>query len=237
MKCMYCGQDNPDGAVFCVCGRPLSLHGGYNNPFPMQTPDMVKHRKAVPKTPFIILLVLVLGVAGFFGYKKLLEKSITDESTWHNVTGDGYSITVPKTLKKGEMLTVGDSDIKLVDFYTSQDVGFDVCVCQYTEEEKAILGGLSVQEVFNIYTADGRRTRKINDQELKFKVREGKNYFYAGVNRHCINHIGKTDEVYYIEAIFPYKDCYYQVDVYCAETDKDKYEETLLKWLDSFDHV
>ncbi|MBR6338391.1 MAG: zinc ribbon domain-containing protein [Ruminococcus sp.] len=235
MKCMYCGQDNPDGAVFCVCGRPLTLGGGYGNPFPVQTPDMVPHRKAVPKLPLILLILAVLGVCGFIGYHLYLEKSMTDESKWKTIDGKGYSITVPIALKEGKMLTVNDSDGELLGFYTSEEAGFDVHRYNYTDVEKKMYGGLDAQAYLDAFMANGRRKISINGQELKYQVREGEDYFYAGCNRHCINHIGKTDEVYYIDAVFPTKNGFYVVDVYCAEDEKDKYEAVLLKWLDSFE--
>lgn len=237
MKCMYCGQDNPDGEVFCVCGRPLTLGGGYGTqapPFPFQTPDQVKHRKALPKGPIILLLIVLLGVGGFFYYRHYMQSSMTDESKWQTINGNGYSITVPKVMKKSKMLTVEGSEMELLDFYTSEDAGFDVSVYRYSEEEKSLYGKLGAKDYRAAMVASGR-TVKINDQKLDFKVREDENYLYAGYNVHRANHIGKSDDVYYIEAMYPCDDCYYQVDVYCAESDKSKYESIMLKWLDSFE--
>ena len=237
MKCMYCGQDNPDGAVYCRCGRPLTLGGGYGgqmNPFPMQTPDMVKHRKAVPIMPIILVLLMIVAAGGFFYYRNYLKASVTDESKWQTISGSGYSIKAPKAMKKGEMLTVSGGDSTLLDFYTCEEMGFDVSVHNYTDEEKKMYGELDAKAYLAAYKLSGR-VQKINGQELKFEVREGQNYVYAGYNVHRPNYVGKSDEVYYIESLFPYGDGYYQVNAYCAEEDKDKYEEYLLKLLDSFD--
>ena len=236
MKCMYCGQDNPDGAVYCRCGRPLTLGGGYGgqNPFPMQTPDMVKHRKSVPVLPIILVLLMLVAAGGLFYYRNYLKASLTDESKWGTISGSGYSIKAPKLMKKGDMLTVGSEESKLLDFYTCEEMGFDVSVYNYSADEKKMYGDLDAKAYLAAYKLSGR-VQKINGQELKFQVREGENYLYAGYNVHRPNHVGKSDDVYFIEAMFPSKDGYYLVDAYCAESDKGKYEEYLLKMLDSFE--
>lgn len=259
MRCPYCGQENPDGAVFCQCGRPLSLSGGFGNsnqtggqmggqmgapmggqmggqmnPFPRQTLDQVKHKKAFNPTPIIVILALLLGAGIFFGVQWYNKKSVTDESTWKSYSGEGYSMKAPRNLKKGKMLTPLNDDEELLNFYTSEDIGFDVSVYHYTNSEKTELGSLSAKEYLALVTHGGRRTTKIDGQEINYQVREGKEYIYAGYNRHAANHVSKSDDVYYVEALFPRGDCYYQVNVYCTKSEKSKYEEYLLKMLDSF---
>ena len=300
MRCSYCGQENPDGAVFCKCGRPISLDrdyssygnqqnsllgnqqnsllgnqtgasmgnqmgtapmgnqmgtapmgnqmgttpmgnqmggymGGQMSPFPRQTLDQVKHKKAVPVGPIVVVILVVLVVAGFFGYQGYLNKSMTDESKWITISGSGYSIKAPKAMKKGDMVQVLDEDAKLLDFYTSREAGFDVSVYHYTADEKKLLSGMGAQEYLATITLGGKRTRKVNGQDVTYEVREGKNYIYSnGIKLHRQNYVRKSDDIYYIEAMFPYEDGYYQVNVYCAESDKSKYEDVLMKWLDSF---
>ena len=241
MKCQYCGRDNPDGSTYCECGRPLSLggqsssSGGYtsstNSPFSYQTLDSVKRTRHIPVVPIIVLLCALIGVGVFFGLRWLDQKHMTDESSWKLISEPLSSITVPSALDKGEMLTIQGSDLEHLCFYTSRLAGFDVSMHKYTDPEKEMYSGLDAKSFASIQTL---RTVKINGQEVKYKERSGKNYLYGEFSRHCPNYVGKSDEVWFIESMFPTPDGCFFVNVYCAEEDKDQYRESMLKWLDSF---
>ncbi len=182
---------------------------------------------------FLVFLIIIaaVGAGVFFGMGKMNEKNVTDESTWTTISEPQFSIKVPKSMKKGEMLTVQGSSVQQLCFYTSQLAGFDVNFYTYNDEEKGTLGSLSVKEYETVMK---KMTRKVNGQVLTYKARDGKNYLFAEYNRHSPNYIGKSDEVWYIEAMYPTKEGYYIVDTYCAQTDKDMLRESMLKWLDSF---
>lgn len=240
MKCMYCGRDNPDDATFCECGRPLRLGGASStpsytstdtSPFASQTLADVKYKKPIPKAPLLLLLLIAVGVGVFFLLRFLSDKKITDEGSWETISKPFYSITVPSSFKEGDMLTVGNSVEVLLDFYTSRLAGFDVSKREYTAPEKEMYGSLTARDFAE---AQQIRTVKINGQEVKYQVREGHEYIYGEFSRHCINYIGKTDDLWYIEAMFPTKNAYYLVNVYCAEEDKAQYRDAMMKWLDSF---
>ena len=184
------------------------------------------------KVLIAVIIVAALAVGAYFGKDKLLGgQDITDESKWTTISQPQFSIKVPSAMKEGKMLTVIGSDVEQLCFYTSEQAGFDVNYYAYTAEEKASLGGLSAKEY---EAAMKMTTRKINGQTLTYKARDGKNYVFTEYNRHSPNYIGKSDEVWYIEATYPTADGYYQVDTYCAQTDKDALREYMMKWLDSF---
>ncbi len=242
MKCMYCGRENPDGAVYCECGRPLKLGGAANtntssytpspdSPFASQTLADVKRTRSVPVVPIVFILALLIGAGVFFGMRWLEQRNVTKEDTWETVSEPLWEITVPSGLKKGDMLTVQGSSYDLLGFYSSRLAGFDVSVHTYTDPEKEMYGGLNAKDFAEAFKG---RTVKINDNEIKYIVREGANYIYGEYPRHCANYIGKSDEVWYIEGLFPYADGFFLVDVYCAEEDKGEYRDAMLKWLDSF---
>lgn len=240
---MYCGRDNPDGATFCECGRPISLggssgssgspgmSGGYDSPFANQTLAGVKQKQSLPLMPIIVLILVLIGVGVFFGIRYLGDKKMTDESAWETFSKPLYSISLPSNFKKGEMLTVQSAKEKLLDFYTSRLGACDVCVYDYTEEEKGIYGGLTAQDFAKVFD---KVNQSINGQEVKYKAREGQNYMYGEYSAHRPNYIDKSDEVWVIEALYPTATGYFIVGVYCAEDDKSDYRDYMFKWLDSF---
>ena len=245
MKCMYCGRENPEGEIYCECGRPLRLgssptmaaSGGSSytpspdSPFAAQTLDSVKRTRSFPWKPLALLLLVLIGVGIFFLIRMFSAKHITDEASWETINETSFSITVPPEMEKGEMLTSTSSTTNLLAFYTSRLAGFDVSVHRYTDPEKEMYSGLTAEQFAE---AQKIRTTKINDQLIEYKVRPGKNYVYIEYNSHHPGYIKKSDEVWYIEAMFPTENAYYLVCVYCAQDDKDEYHEAMLKWLDSF---
>ena len=247
MTCEYCGRENPDGTVFCECGRPLTLgsrtssagasSGGYGaSPQPSAAYGRYTYSAPRPRRSpvvFIVIFLIALAVGGamYFLSSKNAGKNMTDESKWKTITEPQFSITVPPAMKKGTMLTVMGGKTKHLGFYTSNLAGFDVNYYKYTNDEKELYGSLNAKDFALVSSL---MTQKINDQEIKFQAREGKNYLFAEYNRHSPNYIGKSDEVWYIESMFPTAEGYYIVDTYCAQTDKAEYRESMLKWLDSF---
>ncbi len=240
MKCSYCGHDNPDNEVYCVCGRPLRLGSsssapGYtpdpSSPFASQTLADVKRTRSVPVMPIILLILVLLGVGGFFGLRWLQKSHVTKPDAWETIDKPLYTITVPSEMEKGEMLTVQGSSYDLLDFFTSRNAGFDVSVHRYYDPEKEMYGSLTAKD---FAAAQTLRTVKINDQVVNYTAREGKNYIYGEYAVHRPNYVGKSDEVWMIESMFPCPECCYLVNVYCAQEDKDEFRESMLKWLDSF---
>ena len=243
MTCQYCGRDNPDGATYCECGRPLSL-GGTNtgasanssapkpeSPFAYQTLDSVKRTRNFPVVPVIVILAALLGVGIFFGLRWLDARHMTDPSSWKEVSEPLFTITVPPALEKGEMLTLQGSRSEHLVFYTSRLGGFNVGIYRYSDAEKELYGNLDAKA----FTAAQQMIKlTLNGQEVKYQVREGQNYAFLEYSRHAPNYVGKSDEVWFIEALFPTPKGYYIVDVYCAEEDKGEYRDYLLQWLDNF---
>ena len=241
---MYCGRENPDNETFCECGRPLKLggssstpsSGGYtpsaDSPFASQTLDSVKRTRSIPWTPIIILILACIGVGVFFGLRWLQGKHVTDEASWQTIDQPMYSIKVPSDLDKGEMLTVNDGAFDLLDFYTSRLTGFNVYYHKYVDTEKQVYSGLTIDQ-FNDLQSLVKRT--VNGQEIKNQVGASGKYIFYESHLHRPNYIKKSDEIWYIEALFPLENSCYFVDIYCAEEDKDEYRESLFKMLDTFE--
>ena len=186
------------------------------------------------KAIIIAVIILALLAAGiYFGIGFVSEKQITDEGSWVTVDEPRFSITVPKSFKEGKMLAMSKelSGVEFLKFYTSGLAGFDVSVCDYTEEEKGTLGLLDAKA----YAAATKlQKRNVGGIEVNYEVRDGKNYLYAEYPVTRANYVSKSDKIWYIESMFPTKDGYYTVNTYCASSDKDKMRDYMFKWLDSF---
>ena len=177
----------------------------------------------------VILVLIAVGIR--FGIGFFSEKDITDESSWVTMDEERFSITVPKGMKEGKMLSMGLGDEKVLKFCTSTLAGFDVSVCDYNEEEKGTLGLLDAKA----YAAAANLQKKtVGITEVKYEVREGKNYLYAEYPAKHTNYVSKSDDLWFIESMFPTKDGYFTVNTYCSRQDKDKIRDCMFKWLDSF---
>ncbi|MBR4555581.1 MAG: zinc ribbon domain-containing protein [Ruminococcus sp.] len=238
MKCIYCGRENPDGATFCECGRPLRLGNSPqpeqnyqpagNSPFAYQTLDSVKRKKSVPKLPIIILLMALIGVGVFFGIRWMNARGITDEDSWETINKPTYSITIPTSLDEGKMLELPSSVYKSLDFYTGREAGVYISAYSMTDYEKSLVEGKTPAELI----AMNKRTITINGQKLVPKVRN--NYFYMEYSATRKNYVGKSDDIWVISAELYSGGAAYCVEAYCAQEDKEKYHESMLKWIDSF---
>ena len=185
-----------------------------------------------PKAIIISVIILALIAVGiYFGTGFLSEKQITDESSWVTMDEERFSMTVPKAMKERKMLSLQLNDEEILKSCTSTLAGFDVSVCDYTEEEKGTLGLLDAKA---FAAAAKLQKRSVGGLEVNYEVRDGKNYLYAEYPAHHANYVGKSDDIWFIESMFPTKDGYFTVNTYCARSDKEKIRDHMFKWLDSF---
>lgn len=240
MKCRYCGHENPEGETFCQCGRPLGNYStpsstvsgaDQSSPFAFQTLDSVKVRKRLPIAPLIFLLAVLIGVGIFLLIRFLDEKKINDEGSWEKLDKAMYSITLPGNLKEEE-IEKNDSGTTLLDLYASRYAAVKVYIHLYSTPEVEKYGNMTDAKTF----AENQqaRTLKINGEVVPYQPREGANYAYLEYKTHEEDLVGKSDDVWMIEAIYPTPSEFFLVQVFCDNNDKDEYRDSMFKWLDSF---
>ena len=246
MTCGYCGKDNPEGSVYCSCGMPLTYErGGGTNGF-VQAPAGGFDNSAsqgfgsaprsgmgagIPKKAIFFVIGVLLFAAVYFGYGWFTNRQANNEDSWQTIEESLFTMKAPASLKKDKMLTVMGSDIKHICFYTSYNAGFDVNLYKYKDDEKELLGKYTAADYLKL--RQGVR-RSINDYEVHYSLGSTGNYMYCEYPVHRPNYVGKSDEVWLIEATYPIPKGYYIVEVYCAESDKDAMRDSMFKWLDSF---
>ncbi len=239
MTCKYCGKESPDGSVYCSCGMPLTYDrgsgtSGFDNSAQQgfgSAPRSVGRGGGFPKKAVMAMISVLLCVAVYFGYGWFRNNQANNEDSWKTIEESLFTMTAPSSLKKGKMLTVMGSDIKHICFYTSYNAGFDVNLYKYKDDEKAVLGAYTAKDYLDLQS--GRR-RSVNDHEVHYALGGSGNYIYGEYPVHRANYVGKSDDIWLIEATYPIPKGYYIVEVYCAESDKGAMRDSMLKWLDSF---
>ncbi len=243
MTCGYCGKDNPDGTVYCSCGMPLTYErasarsAGGGEPFadiPQQPQNIgytAQTGMSASKKVIISVIIILLAAAAVFGFTKFMNGRTSDESKWEVIDEAQFTINAPSSLKSDKMLTAADYETELLCFYTSFNVGFDVNLYKYTDEEKAKYGSYTAKEYLE---AAQYGHRSINGQTLYYDIGGSGNYMYTEYAAHRPNYVSKSSEVWLVEATFPVPKGYYIVEVYCPESDKAELRDPLLKMLDSF---
>ena len=240
MICQHCGHDNPDGAVYCECGRPLKDGAAYASrqhgsqatamsSFELREQNRYRRSYFIP----IVIALGVLFLAGFFYVRVRLEKDkVLNKSKWTAIDEPLFSMTVPSSMTKDKMETVNSGeDFEHLGFFTSPYAGFDVSLHRYSESEKSSYSELDARSL-----AEARKNRvtKVNGQVLIFTVREEKNYVFTEYDRHAENYIGRSDDLWNIQAMYPTPDGYYVINIYCDHEEKASMREAMLQWLDSF---
>ena len=243
MDCPYCGRKVAEGKTFCECGRPVSLSAAAagSSPAPksdfqqmldQQTLSSVKGKKQVPILPIVIIVAACIAIGVVFLMKFISEGNIVKEDTWEVIDEPKYSIKLPTAMsdKTEKMLTVQGDSYEKIAFYTCSKAAVYITGRGLHDAEKEMYGGASTSEIMKLYEPI---TRKVNDVVVVPQQRE--KYVFYEMAMHRANYISDTDEVWEIQSIRFTDDHLYEVSAYCPESEKDKYRESMLKWLDSFE--
>ena len=181
---------------------------------------------------FIVLLIAALAVGGYFGYNYLTVKQITNESSWQTISGSGFSIKAPSPLKQGANKSTDVLGATSECFYTSRLVGFDVSYRPYTPQEKPYVSHYTAEDYSDLLDL---LMSNVGGNDIIFTVSDDKRYLYGQGRRQIKDYVGKSDEVWYIMAVYPNSDGFYVVDAYCNMEEKSKLQDSLFKMLDSFE--
>lgn len=232
--------------MYCACGRPLNLSGaaagapqpqansgGTGSPYLPEGVTLESLHKPARSAPpmwiFGLVFLVCIGVILYFFVFR--HTDITKESSWQTMTRDCYTMQFSKDLKdeRKRMVSIGSGE--LIDFFSGEEAAVLINRRKWTDAEKAKFNELGINgvktEMYNLF-----RRRTINGVKVEPEVRGDMLYFETTGTKK--NYIGKSDDVYEIEATFITEEAVFDVEVFCAEADKDKYKDTLFKWLDTF---
>lgn len=250
MRCQYCGREAQPGQVYCECGHPISLsNDGYGAPTQgfnnvpdygnIMTPDgrdlASLQRKsgmgAGGKILVMLLVIIMIGVGGFFGYKFIKGGDPLDESTWEKVDKDSFSITIPKSFKESNNIIELSQGYDRLGFFKGDKAGVYIAKAEFTSDIKQAIQQIGVEGLKQTTIQAGNQ-QTINGYKVTVKERGDLLYMEYPVTRK--NYIDSTDKLWIVDATLITKDRMYEIEAYCAESEKDKYMDAMLKWIDSF---
>ena len=253
MRCQYCGREAQPGQVYCECGHPISLSGGndygaasgFHEP-PSDydknwyTPDG-RSLSSLEKKPgmgfgvkvLIMLIIFALICVGvFFAFKLFKSKDVLDEDSWEKRELGSCTITIPSALKESDNIIELNSNYTKLGFFTSENAAVHVTQYQLSDNEKQVLeaqGGVNTIKQNLIATS---KKRKINGQQLDPKERGDLICVeYPATKKH---YISSTDDVWVLDATLVTQKGVYELEACCPKADKDKYIDSMYKWLESF---
>ncbi len=253
MRCQYCGREAQPGQVYCECGHPISLSGGTDygasGGFPgppsdydrnWYTPDgrslsSLEKKSGMGAGGKILIMLIVLaiiGVGAFVGYKLIKGKDVLDEDSWEKRDLGGCTITIPSALEESDNVIELNQNYKKLGFFTSENAAVYVTQYQLSADEQSVLQAQGGVDTLKKNIIDTDKRRKINGQQLDPKQRGDLICVeYPATKK---NYIKSTDEVWILNATLVTQKGVYELEACCPKADKDKYIDSMYKWLESF---
>ena len=253
MRCQYCGREAQPGQVYCECGHPVSLSqgadpyagsSGFNEPpsdydRAMFTPDgrslaslEKKGMGAGGKIVITLIVIMILAVGGFVAYKLIKGGDVLDEDNWETLDKPGFSITLPSAMKESDNIIELNKNYTRLGFFTSEKAAVYVLEYQLPSDQESILKTANGIKLFKQSLMETTKRRNINGHKLDPKERGDLICFeYPATKK---NYISSTNELWVINASLVTQTGVYEMEAYCPEADKDKYIDSMYKWLESF---
>ena len=253
MRCQYCVREAQPGQVYCECGHPISLSGGTDygasGGFPdppsdydrnWYTPDgrslsSLEKKSGMGAGGKILIMLIVLaiiGVGAFVGYKLIKGKDVLDEDSWEKRDLGGCTITIPSALEESDNVIELNQNYKKLGFFTSENAAVYVTQYQLSADEQSVLQAQGGVDTLKKNIIDTDKRRKINGQQLDPKQRGDLICVeYPATKK---NYIKSTDDVWILNATLVTQKGVYELEACCPKADKDKYIDSMYKWLESF---
>ncbi len=249
MRCQYCGREAQPGQVYCECGHPVSLSGASSDPYAqgfqqpqgfgnMYTPDgrnLASLQKqgmgAGGKIAIMLIVILLVAAGGFLAFKLLTGGDILDESNWKKFEKSEFSITLPKSFEENNNVVHINSNSSKLAFYKGKQAGVYISKGEFTSQQKSAIQTYGLDAIKDSFIRVGN-TRKVNGYQVTIKERGDMLYMEYPLTRS--GYISGDDKLWIIDATLITKDRMYEIEAYCAESEKDKYSDVMFKWIDSF---
>lgn len=229
MKCNYCGNEVPEGEIYCSCGHPVNVAANGGDVSKMDSPlvtsiGSTKTKKGMPKIvqSLIVIGVFVLIALGYGYYKNTY--SLTNEKSYREVSTSEFSMMIPKTLEKGSSLRPSSDGMVPVAFYTSEKAAVDIEKIPYSTNPE--LESMDIEAYLELLAK--------TDSDMK-PTKDGDVIYVTYVDKGGSGALKNSKDCFVVEALFQGKDAMYSVNAYCYNEDKDKYEDALINWVKSFE--
>lgn len=243
MKCENCGRELEPGELECECGvktDPTNEDKKDKKSSKVLTPDgrdlselekpAVKKKDVSPL--FVVVAGLIICLAAVIVYIVIVGNDLRDKDNWEEVTGDGYSITIPKMMKKSNDKVADDQDYKALGLYKSKKACVYISKAELNDEEKEVVKSRGIDEIKKtmIENSDGKTIKGYTlspVEEGDFIILE-----YPVTDSSFID--GEND-LWAVSATLVTSDGLYQIDAYCTNDNKTKYAESMTEWVTSFE--
>lgn len=256
MRCQYCGREAQPGQVYCECGHPISLSGdNFSQPNPQPgfyqpgyqqqgfgsgfTPDG-RSLASLQKKPgsgigvkivIVLVVIALLCGGGFLAYKLIKGQDVLDEDNWKKIDKSNYSITLPGAMKESDNIVELDPSYTREGFFQADDAAVYIGRMDLDADQQNIIKSNGLDKFKQAMLQAGSQ-RSINGQKLDPKMRGDLIVMEYSATRK--NYLKNTDEVYILDAIYINEEVMYELEAYCPKADKDKYIDSMYKWVDSF---
>lgn len=174
------------------------------------------------KKIIITLILIACGAAGYFGYNHFEEKKITDSSSWVQVGNSEFTAELPENMEASSELYTVSTGAEQIACYVSDYATFSVAKIPYSVNEA--LRTLDLKTYLSNLKIDGESLNLIS-------VNDGF-YYTRQVDRKDM--FNNSDSVYTVEAMFKGEDAVYSVAICCRAEDMPEYNDSMIKWLESF---
>lgn len=239
VKCKECGRELPPGETKCPCSESSNeKQKNDDTTEKVMTPDgrdlASLEKKPVPSKKRVIVLSVILAVvciAGVILYFALKGPDPLDESTWRKVEKDGYSITLPEALKENDNIKEDDPDFEKIGFFVCDTAAVYISKSELNPAEKKLVKESGVERIRQNMI---KNSKSVNLGNQSITVKEHGDLVISEYPEVREKYLTSSKDVWIITAVLVTKDSVYEIEGCCGQDDKDKYSDSIYKWLESF---
>ncbi len=223
MRCNACGRELKDGQMFCQCGASA----GYVGPDSLNL--YPKKRSALPLVLGMIAGALLFALLAFFLISSATKgkRSVTDRASWERVSGPGYSITIPASMKDSEVIE-NSADMRSLLQKRSSEAAIAISAMSY--DPKA-LGSISRKKLEEIIK---QRMPAVDENGHEVNLQDRGSMFYYEYEHKETGIFFGADSVHVVDAMCVGKTAIYDVIIITPEKKYAEYEPYIFSWIDSF---